>query len=73
MSTITERLRISTHTYLAVKPCGCNVAMVVDTSDRETARCVGRWIREGLAIERVTHDEARERFGRCASHRKSTT
>ena len=42
--------------YIGRKTCGCLVAAMVDSPDhkQDTAREVAKWVREGLALERVT-------------------
>jgi hypothetical protein len=58
--------RDATHAYAARAECGCVEAITVDTSDARTAKAVGEFIRDGLAVERVTIEYARENFGhRC--------
>jgi hypothetical protein len=62
----------ATHSYIGVKSCGCVVSVVVDFGDKETARWVGNFIKEGLTIERVTHDQVRARFTVCECEKPST-
>lgn len=54
-----ELQRQTTHVYVARKKCGCMVAAVSDmpTFERETAKDVADFIRDGLAIERMTMAE----------------
>lgn len=47
--------------YIGRLPCGCVVAMMVDAPDRKrhTGKEVGKWIADGLNIERVRCEDAR--------------
>lgn len=56
---MSQRLERATHCYTARKECGCVVAVTVDTGDKETAKNVGEWIRDGLTIHRQTIEEFR--------------
>lgn len=55
--------------YIAKKrDCGCVVAICADLpgNERETAKDVAAWIRAGLIVERISHDQvaaALEHFG----------
>ena len=42
--------------YLARKPCGCVVAVQVDTPEysRAVAKEIGNWVRDGYTVERMT-------------------
>ena len=53
--------------YIGRKKCGCIVAAVVDDEDskKATAKVVAKWIREGLAIERVSVEYVRKNFKHC--------
>lgn len=53
--------------YIARCKCGEVVCAVVDNPDHasEVARLVSGWIRDGLAVERVTHDVVRSSFSHC--------
>lgn len=44
-----------THDYIGRKKCGCVVAAVVDMPgfEKETAKTVAEFIRDGLTIERI--------------------
>lgn len=53
-----------THAYRARCRCGNIVALATDRP--ENAPDVARWIKQGLAIERVTIPEARTEFAPCA-------
>lgn len=59
----------STHAYIGLASCGCCVAATVDNAwiDAEHTKLVAddvsEFITGGLHIERVTIEEARERFG----------
>ena len=50
--------------YIGRKSCDCVVCAIVDMPDHkgDVAREVARWIKEGLTVERVTLDYAREHF-----------
>lgn len=52
----------ATHAYVAFRPCGHPVALMVDDPEdkKETARFVAQAIRDGHRIERVTIERARE-------------
>lgn len=50
-----------THDYIARCTCGQIVAVTADLpGDRDTANDVGRWIRAGHSVERVTMEWLRE-------------
>lgn len=51
----------NTMVYLATDKCGCNVGVIVDNPEhqRDTAKEVGRWIRDGLTVRRITLTEFR--------------
>jgi hypothetical protein len=66
---LVRAVREATHDYLATKPCGCAPGVCVDLGDASTAKFVAEWIRDGYAVERVTHAEVRERLGYCAAHK----
>lgn len=53
--------------YAGRDTCGCVVAVTVDEPKRRehVAATVAEWIRDGLAIERVTIEEARQLFTIC--------
>lgn len=55
-----------THAYVAIEKCGCVSAITADTPDmrKDNAKEIARWIREGRTVERLSADEARERFCR---------
>lgn len=57
----------ATHSYIGIKPCGCVVAAVVDSPSmkQEASKALAEWVQGGLTIERVTHQEVRERFTVC--------
>jgi hypothetical protein len=54
--------------YIVVKGCGCVVGIVVDDAEYldDTARSVQEFIRDGLAVERVSRVEGVRRLKRCA-------
>jgi hypothetical protein len=59
------------YSYVARKSCGCMVAAVVDDAahKRDVAREMAAWVRDGLTVERVTHDVVRAEFvGRKCPH-----
>ena len=63
------------HAYVGRAQCGCVRAVIVDDPDtrRLTARETARWIRDGLAVERLTVEAVRAvRLTRpdCATHRQ---
>ncbi len=55
--------------YIGRKRCGCVVGMVVDIPGDDlvnyVADSVAEFIRDGLAVERVTLEVARESFALC--------
>lgn len=53
-----------TGTYIAIKPCGCVVAACVDRPvyQKETAKALAKWVRDGLTIERTTLHDAQKRL-----------
>ena len=53
--------------YVAVKPCGCWVAVVADDLRyaKTTQDKLASWRERGRRVERATVDEAFERVGRC--------
>lgn len=54
--TRTESVLTSTHVYVGRKPCGCVVAVVVDAQDKQTGKDVGKFIANGLVVERMTEE-----------------
>lgn len=58
--TMTEKLREATYSYIGRLVCGCVVAAVVDTQDKETGKCVADFVKDGLTIERVEHEYVRQ-------------
>lgn len=67
--------RAAGYSYIGRCKCGEMVTAVVDNPERprEVARLVGNWLRDGLTIERVTHDVVRSSFShcRCAEQEKA--
>lgn len=57
--------------YVGIKACGCAVAACVDLPDmkKDTAKCIAKWTRDGLTIERKTVQWARENLFEC-THKK---
>jgi hypothetical protein len=55
------------YSYIGRCECGEMVAAIVDNPERsrEVAKQVSDWIRDGLTIERVTHDVVRSSFSHC--------
>lgn len=58
--------------YVASKTCGCPVFVTVDSAEhrKDTAREIARCLRDGLAVNRMTVEAAREIlstrwFGQC--------
>ena len=55
--------------YIGREKCGCVTCTVVDSPEfrKDTARYVARWLREGMDVERVSVEEARQliKFCRC--------
>ncbi len=48
-----QKINRPTHAYIGRKPCGCVVCVCIDAHDKDTAKSVAEYIREGLAVERV--------------------
>lgn len=63
---------MNTHAYIARKPCGCVVGATVDEPQRtgHTSQVVAEWILRGMAVERVTVEEARKQFVFCTCQGK---
>jgi Ethanolamine utilization protein EutJ (predicted chaperonin) len=62
----------ATHSYIGRDPaCNCIVAATVDNPDhpKRVAKEVAKFIRQGLAVERVEHEVVRQYFG--CEHRKA--
>lgn len=57
----------SEFSYIARCKCGEIVCAIVDNPERyhEVSRHIAKWIRDGLTIERVTHDVVRSSFSHC--------
>ena len=53
--------------YIGRKDCGCIVLAIVDNPEhkKDTAREVGKAIKDGLKIERVTDQFVRDNMKRC--------
>ena len=53
--------------YIARKSCGCIVAAQVDTPghSRAVAKELGRWVRDGFTVERVSVATVRVSIARC--------
>ena len=49
--------------YMAIDKEGRFVAVTTPNRPKEAAKEVGKWIRQGLSIERCTDDYVREHFG----------
>lgn len=49
-----------THHYVGRAPCGCVYASCYDLGDKDTARTVAEWIKDGLTVERLPRKEAGE-------------
>lgn len=47
------RYKSCTHSYVARKKCGCAVAVCLDMEDKDTAKTVAGFIRDGLHVDRV--------------------
>ncbi len=58
--------------YIAIKQCGCVVAVAVDKPayKKHTAALVAEWIRESMTVERTTVKDAKERLAACP-HREA--
>ena len=51
--------------YVGRQECGCIIAATVDNPAHKNhvANDLAEWVRDGLTIERLTLEEAREQFG----------
>lgn len=49
--------------YMAIDGEGRFVAVITANHPKETAKEVGKWIRQGLSIKRCTNDYVRQHFG----------
>jgi hypothetical protein len=54
--------------YIARKKCGCVVGICIDHADKDTARRVADWIKDGLTIDRVPVKEAVALFTTPCTH-----
>lgn len=59
--------------YIGRKSCGCVVAAMVRYrfNERETAKELGTWIRQGLSIEQATVEEVRANLKACDCDKKN--
>jgi len=61
--------------YLGIAACGCVRAVTIDASDdpngkKELAKDLARFVKSGYRLERVAHQEARDRYGfDCDEHK----
>lgn len=60
--------------YQGRKGCGCVVAVTVDLPEykKDTAKELAKWIRQGLSVERVTCEVARQSFTICPHKAKAS-
>lgn len=58
--------------YIALLPCGCIVAAIVDSFEHrsDVAKEVASWIRDGHRIERRTCEEVRTTPWKCVVHQR---
>jgi len=49
--------------YMAIDKDGRFVAVIAPNRPREVARETGKWIRQGLSVERCDDDYVRKHFG----------
>ncbi len=59
-------------TYIALLPCGCLGLAIVDEPElqMEIAKDIGKAIRQGLKVSRVSTQSVREMEWTCKQHRK---
>jgi hypothetical protein len=59
--------------YVGLKACGCAVAAAVDLPDlaKDNAKCIAKWMRDGLTIERKPVEWVRENLMRCTHAKRS--
>jgi hypothetical protein len=57
-------MKKATHSYVASLPCGCGVAICLDTVDypRDTAESVATMISDGYQVQRYEHEQALAAF-----------
>lgn len=62
-----DEIKNATHAYLGYSECGCPVFISLDipSGRKELAKEIADFVRQGLPIERLPKDEAKEKF--CAS------
>lgn len=70
----------ATHAYVARMPeCRCLVAAIVAAIpgdkvwQKEVSKEVGKWIRDGLIVERVPNEQVRVEFCECVHQKKPET
>ena len=61
------------YSYIARKSCGCVVAVTHDYQDGDTGQIIGKWVRMGLTIERVTHEYVKSGIDTWFDCRHETT
>lgn len=54
---MSREIEKATHVYIGRIKCGCVVAVVIDTMDKETGNDVAEFIASGYAIERMTFED----------------
>ncbi len=62
MNKMRERIKAAEYEYGAYAPCGCLVGLCIDLGDRETAKSVAEWIKDGCHIERFHRSELDKRL-----------
>lgn len=62
---MTQEERDKAMCYIGRSSCGCVVAVAVDEPkyQKDNAKEIGNWIRNGLTVERMSVVEARKTFG----------
>ena len=66
---------MSEYAYIGRAECGCIRAASVDGRDKDTAKDVARFVRDGLVVERVTIEFVRSAKWvqpDCATHKRRT-
>ena len=53
--------------YIGIKKCGCVVAACVDNPEhkKDIAKNISDWVKDGLTIERISVEDARNRLSCC--------
>lgn len=74
MKNIHAAIKATTHAYIGRKSCGCAVAAAADIPgmEKETAKSVASFIRDGYAVSRVLKEEVKDLFQTCRCDEKES-